>query len=114
MDGGCALHVVQKALLSAWELIFYLLMSGNKQHFMGSNPRRRSEDAAVSQWETDGAISSPFLSVLLSSLGRVSSLLTFSVTDSAGITWHIADSFHRGTYLLAQLLSPAYFVSQKI
>lgn len=40
-------------------------------------------------------------------------LHTFSMIDRAGITWHIADPFHKGTYLLPQLLSLAYFVSQK-
>lgn len=40
-------------------------------------------------------------------------LHTFSVIDRAGITWHIADPFHKRTYLLPQLLSLAYFVSQK-
>lgn len=41
-------------------------------------------------------------------------MLTSSMIDSTGITWRVADLSHRGTYLLAQLLSLAYFVSQAI
>lgn len=117
VDGGCALRGVHKAPLSIRQLIFYLLVwpsQGISSFLVGSHPRPLSEDAAITQWETNGAISSPFSSALLSSLGRVSSLLGFSVIDSAGITWHVADPFHRGTDLLAQLLSLAYFVSQTI
>lgn len=90
----------------------HVTFSGNKQLFYGSHPRRLSEDAAITQWETYGTTSSLFSSALLSSLLRVSSLCTFSVIDRAGITWHIADPFHKGTYLLAQLLSLAYFLKK--
>lgn len=90
----------------------HVTFSGNKQLFYGSHPRRLSEDAAITQWETYGTTSSLFSSALLSSLLRVSSLCTFSMIDRAGITWHIADPFHKGTYLLAQLLSLAYFLQK--
>lgn len=81
---------------------------------MGSYPQRLSEGAAGAQREANDAISSPFSSAHLSLLGRVCFLLTFSMTDSTGITWRVAGPFHRGIYLLAQLLSLEYFVSQKI